>query len=77
MPRYTIFKKILIITLLLSLAPLLVTFTLLLINLHSIGSSLSREISESDDSQASESLKMGHGKWSRIFSISCTSAKAT
>ncbi|GFO66789.1 histidine kinase [Geomonas limicola] len=58
MPRYTIFRKILIITLLLSLAPLLVTSTILLINLQSISSSLSAEISESDDLQASESLKM-------------------
>ena len=58
LPRYTIFKKILIITLLLSLAPLLVTSTILLINLQSISSRLSAEISESDDTQASESLKM-------------------
>lgn len=58
MPRYTIFKKILIITLLLSLAPLLVTSTILLINLQSINARLSAEIAESDDTQASESLKM-------------------
>ncbi|HEY5513829.1 MAG TPA: ATP-binding protein [Geomonas sp.] len=58
MPRYTIFKKILVITLLLSLAPLLVTSTILLINLQSISSRLSAEIAESDDTQASESLKM-------------------
>jgi signal transduction histidine kinase len=58
LPRYTIFRKILIITLLLSLAPLLVTSTILLINLQSISARLSDEIAESDDSQASESLKM-------------------
>ena len=58
LPRYTIFKKVLIITLLLSLAPLLVTSTILLINLQSISSRLSQEISESDDIQASESLTM-------------------
>ncbi|GFO57999.1 histidine kinase [Geomonas silvestris] len=58
MPRYTIFRKILIITLLLSLAPLLVTSTILLINLQSISTRLTAEISESDDLQASESLKM-------------------
>jgi signal transduction histidine kinase/HAMP domain-containing protein len=57
LPR-TIFKKILIITLLLSLAPLLVTSTILLINLNSISTRLSAEIAESDDTQASESLKM-------------------
>jgi len=56
--RYTIFKKILIITLLLSLAPLLVTSTILLINLQSISTRLSTEITQSDDSQASESLQM-------------------
>jgi signal transduction histidine kinase len=58
LPSYTLFKKILIITLLLSLAPLLVTSTILLINLQSISSRLSAEISQADDSQASESLKM-------------------
>jgi signal transduction histidine kinase/HAMP domain-containing protein len=58
LPRYTIFKKILIITLLLSLAPLLVTSTILLINLQSISSRISQEISTSEDIQASESLTM-------------------
>jgi signal transduction histidine kinase/HAMP domain-containing protein len=58
LPRYTIFRKILIITLLLSLAPLLLTSTVLLINLQAISSNLTAEISESDDNQASESLKM-------------------
>ena len=58
MPRYTIFKKILIITLLLSLAPLLVTSTILLINLQSTSSRLTEEITQSDDIQASMSLTM-------------------
>jgi signal transduction histidine kinase len=58
LPRYTIFKKILVITLLLSLLPLLVTSSILLINLQSISSRLSAEIAESDDSQASETLQM-------------------
>ena len=58
MPRYTIFRKILIITLLLSLAPLLVTSTILLINLQSTSSRISQEISASEDVQASESLTM-------------------
>jgi len=57
-PRYTIFKKILIITLLLSLAPLLVTSTILFINLQSINYSLAQKITASDDIQASESLTM-------------------
>lgn len=58
MQRYTIFGKILIITLLLSLAPLLVTSTILLINLQTTSTKLSSEIAESDDLQASESLTM-------------------
>jgi signal transduction histidine kinase len=58
LPRYTIFRKILIITLLLSLAPLLVTSTILLINLQSINTRLTEEISQSDDVQASETLTM-------------------
>lgn len=58
MPRYTIFKKILVITLLLSLLPLLVSSAVLLVNLHSISSRLSADIAESDDRQASESLQM-------------------
>jgi signal transduction histidine kinase/HAMP domain-containing protein len=58
LPRYTIFRKVLIITLLLSLAPLLVTSTILLINLQSISSRISQEISTSEDVQASESLTM-------------------
>ncbi|HBG07312.1 MAG: histidine kinase [Geobacteraceae bacterium GWC2_58_44] len=58
MPRYTIFKKILVITLLLSLLPLLVSSVILLANLQSISARLSAEIAESDDRQASESLQM-------------------
>lgn len=58
MPRYTIFKKILVITLLLSLLPLLVSSVILLSNLQSISTKLSSEIAETDDSQASESLQM-------------------
>ena len=58
MPRHTIFKKMLVITLLLSLLPLLLSSAILLINLQSIGARLSADITESDDSQASESLQM-------------------
>jgi signal transduction histidine kinase/HAMP domain-containing protein len=58
LPRLTIFKKILISTLLLSLLPLLVSSMILLFNLQSIGTRLSQEIAESDDSQASEMLQM-------------------
>ena len=58
MPRYTIFKKILVITLLLSLAPLFVSSIILLTNLQSISTRLSTDIAQSDDSQATESLQM-------------------
>jgi signal transduction histidine kinase len=58
LPRYTIFKKILVITLLLSLLPLLASSVILLSNLQSISTKLSSEIAESDDGQASESLQM-------------------
>jgi signal transduction histidine kinase/HAMP domain-containing protein len=58
LPRFTIFKKILIITLLLSLLPLLASSVVLLMNLQSISSRLSAEIAETDDSQATESLQM-------------------
>jgi signal transduction histidine kinase/HAMP domain-containing protein len=58
LPRFTIFKKILVITLLLSLLPLLVSSAFLLVNLQSIAAHLSSEIAEADDSQASESLQM-------------------
>lgn len=58
MPRFTIFKKILVITLLLSLLPLFVSSAVLLLNLQSTSSRLSAEITESDDRQAVESLQM-------------------
>lgn len=58
MPRLTLFKKILIITLLLSLVPLVTSSLMLLINLESISSYLSSEIAETSDTQASESLQM-------------------
>ena len=58
MPRYTLFKKILVITLLLSLLPLFVSSTILLFNLQSISTRLTSEIAESDDTQATESLQM-------------------
>ncbi|HJV64860.1 MAG TPA: ATP-binding protein [Geomonas sp.] len=58
MPRFTLFKKILLSTLLLSLLPLLVSSVILLFNLQTTGTRLSAEIAESDDSQASEMLQM-------------------
>jgi len=58
LPRYTIFKKILVITLLLSLLPLFASSAILLFNLQSISARLTSEIAESDDSQATESLQM-------------------
>lgn len=58
MPRLTLFKKILIITLLLSLVPLVTSSLMLLLNLESISSYLSSEIAETSDTQASESLQM-------------------
>jgi len=58
LPSHTIFRKILVITLLLSLLPLLVSSIILFANLESISSRLSAEISSADDSQASESLQM-------------------
>ncbi|HBA87513.1 MAG TPA: histidine kinase [Geobacter sp.] len=58
MPRFTIFKKILVITLLLSLLPLFVSSSILLVNLQSISTRLTAEIAESDDTQATESLQM-------------------
>lgn len=58
MPRLTIFRKLLLITLLLSLLPLFLSSLFLFGNLHSIGSRLSAEISETADRQATESLQM-------------------
>ncbi|ACH39665.1 sensor histidine kinase, Cache_1 and HAMP domain-containing [Citrifermentans bemidjiense Bem] len=58
MPRFTLFKKILVITLLLSLLPLFVSSAILLMNLQSISTKLTDEISRSDDRQATQSLQM-------------------
>jgi signal transduction histidine kinase/HAMP domain-containing protein len=58
MPRLTLFKKILAVTLLLSLLPLLVSTAILFFNLESINLRLSQEIAESSNSQAAESLQM-------------------
>jgi signal transduction histidine kinase len=57
-PRITLFKKILIITLLLTLLPLLASSLILLFNLDSISSRLTTEIADTADIQASESLQM-------------------
>jgi len=57
-PRMTLFKKILITTLLLTLLPLLASSLVLLINLHSINIRLTSEIANTADTQASESLQM-------------------
>lgn len=58
MPRLTIFTKILVITLLLSLLPLMASSLILLFNLESTSTRLTTEISERADIQASESLQM-------------------
>jgi signal transduction histidine kinase len=58
MPRLTLFKKILAVTLLLSLLPLLFSSAVLFFNLESINLRLSQEIAESTNSQAAESLQM-------------------
>jgi signal transduction histidine kinase len=58
MPRLTIFKKIIIVTLLLSLLPLLVSSLILLSNLESVNSRLTAEIADTSDIQAAESLQM-------------------
>lgn len=58
MTRLTLFKKILIITLLLSLLPLLASSLILFFNLESTSARLSSEIGGSADIQASESLQM-------------------
>ncbi|MFZ4856390.1 MAG: ATP-binding protein [Desulfuromonadaceae bacterium] len=54
----TLFKKILIITLLLALLPLLASSLVLLVNLNSINVRLTSEIANTADTQASESLQM-------------------
>ena len=53
MPRLTLFKKIMVVTLLLSLLPLLVSSLILLSNLESVNSRLSSEIAGTSDTQAS------------------------
>jgi signal transduction histidine kinase/HAMP domain-containing protein len=58
MPRLTLFKKIMVVTLLLSLLPLLVSSLILLSNLKSVNSRLTTEIADTSDIQASESLQM-------------------
>lgn len=58
MPRLTLFKKILLITLLLSLVPLVTSSLLLFFSLDSINTRLPAEIAETSDIQASESLQM-------------------
>ena len=58
MPRLTLFKKIVLITMLLSLLPLLASSLILVINLEGINSRLSTEIAETSDIQASQSLQM-------------------
>jgi signal transduction histidine kinase len=58
MPRLTLLKKILIITLLLSLLPLITSSLILLVNLENTSSRLTSEIGDSADIQASESLQM-------------------
>jgi signal transduction histidine kinase len=58
MPRLTLFKKIMAVTLLLSLLPLLVSSLILLSNLESVNSRLTNEIADTSDIQASESLQM-------------------
>ncbi len=58
MPRLTLFKKILIITLLLSLLPLIASSLILFLNLESTSTRLTSEIGDRADIQASESLQM-------------------
>lgn len=58
MPRITLFKKILTVTLLLSLIPMLVTSIILLSSLASVNRRLTGEIAESSDAQASQNLQM-------------------
>lgn len=58
MPRLTLFKKILVITLLLSLLPLMTSSLILLSNLETTSTRLTSEIGDTADIQASESLQM-------------------
>jgi signal transduction histidine kinase len=57
-PRITLFKKILIITLLLTLLPLLASSLVLLVKLDLINVRLTSEIANSADTHASETLQM-------------------
>lgn len=58
MLRLTLFKKILAVTLLLALLPLLVSSLILLYNLESVNTRLTSEIADTSDIQAAESLQM-------------------
>ena len=58
MPRLTLFKKILIITLLLSLLPLMASSLILFLNLETTSARLTSEIGDTAYMQASESLQM-------------------
>jgi signal transduction histidine kinase len=58
MARLTLFKKILFITLLLSLIPLMASSLILFFNLEATSAHLSSEIGDTSDIQASESLQM-------------------
>ncbi|MGB9082094.1 MAG: ATP-binding protein [Desulfuromonadaceae bacterium] len=58
MPRLTLFKKFLVITLLLSLLPLITSSLILFFNLESTSARLASEIGDTADIQASESLQM-------------------
>ena len=58
MPRLTLFKKILVTSLLLSLLPLMASSLILFFNLESTSARLTSEIGGTADLQASESLRM-------------------
>lgn len=58
MTRFTLFKKIMIVTLLLSLLPLLASSLILMSNLESVNTRLTAEIADTSDLQAAESLQM-------------------
>ncbi len=58
MPRLTLFKKILITTLLLSMAPLVISSLILFSNLETTNTRLAAEIADTSDKQAAESLQM-------------------
>lgn len=58
MPRTTLFRKILAVTLLLSMLPLLASSLILMSNLESVKTRLTAEIADTADVQASQSLQM-------------------